>query len=724
MTPEVLKILASALLVSLVSLGLKKSVVVFFAACALAGWWVTRGRKKAIAPAALAPAPTHKYRLIWGAASCLAGCFFWRGPEPHWFVGGFLQAMAYLAVLTAFGDSSAVSQGNSKVKSKGKAVLPPVKQKANLRVPGQRGRKRGNPAETGTSGWNPVFLVLMVLLLVCGAVSEYFFYIRNVNMGLGFLAATAILAWWTGRRRTESPSALPFNEKHLLAFILVLAALMRLPFLGQNFTGFQIDEANDLNSAFDIVQGTQHSPFITGWWGRATFEFALIADFFRVFGSSLAVARGFSAVCSLAMLWLFFRWCRFYFGATASFGASFLMSVSWYFLWGSHNTFPMVIQDLGVVASFYLLERGFREGKAAFFWWSGTLAGMTVMTYVWGRVAPYLIVAWIGFCFVLLEESKTLRQERRWGLLPWVGGLLWILGPFLGWLVTNRDFFGRTKELSLMHHVSIHHDYLLPFNTFFHTFFSIFTPFGGTDGRFALVDYPLFDPLSSLLFFMGLIRALANPRKRFSWVLLLGLGACLPANALAIQGDTPDPKYLNGQRIFCLVPFLYWGVAMGLDFLDRAFHGAQKRIRMAGAFLGALALAACLVWNGFCFYHEFPKRGPWSELGFDHMLTAEVIREYSPKDEIYLYPDGDSSVVQFLDHGYHWNRFDQNTLLPLSSPPKKDAVFILSPWNWSGGFYRELMAAYPHTTLKEYKERDGQPFLWALEVPQADFQKK
>jgi hypothetical protein len=104
------------------------------------------------------------------------------------------------------------------------------------------------------------------------------------------------------------------------------------------------------------------------------------------------------------------------------------------------------------------------------------------------------------------------------------------------------------------------------------------------------------------------------------------------------------------------------------------------------------------------------------------MLTAQVAREYAPEDAVYLYMDLHSSVVQFLDKDLSMTAFDDRQTFPVKPPPDKDAVFLLSPGQPGDKLRQDLLEAYPHATVKDFKDRDGQVCLWAIQVPRGDFQ--
>ncbi len=330
--------------------------------------------------------PYSRVRVWLSIFFTLVGAFLWRAENTQWFWGGFCQALSFLVAISAF------------------PVFPKLKTPTNRSLSSKKVVNKKTSAK-------PSYRFLAVLL-ACMFLAEWFFHDQVLRGGLLFLGASAFLVWRKNLARTVPMSfGTSLRPEWLLGLLVLMAALIRFPFLSQNFTGFQIDEANDLNAAYDMIHNHDASPFATGWWGRATFEFSLLADGLRIFGASLAGGRAFSSLLSLALLVIFYKWTRLYFNSAACLTATFLMSVSWWFLWGSFVTFPMMVQDLGMVSSFYFLDKALREKKTGFYWWSGAVSGMTLMTYVWGRCVPFLVAAWGGVIHFACLSEQRLRSN-------------------------------------------------------------------------------------------------------------------------------------------------------------------------------------------------------------------------------------------------------------------------------------------------------------------------
>ena len=700
------------LVLSLVIAGLsvlaKNSILVVLVGCALAYAWLWRPRKKF--QLVTKPKNIQLYQLLVGVVLSALGAHFWIGIDPLWFQGGLCECLAFFFFIGAFPQASVPSKA-ALIKSKISKVITKLS-KVKKKIKGKQKIK------LGLGSW------LLIALAVLGTIMEYLFFKDSASGAIFFMILVAGLTVWLARVRNISPeNEAGLREEYVIGGILLISALMRFPFIGMNLTGFQIDESNDLLGALDIIHRTVRSPFVTGWSGRATFPFAIFADFFNVLGIHLAVARLFCVIASLFALWFFYQLCRFYFSVTVSAIATLALSFSWWFSWGTFVVFPMMIQALGVLAAFYFMEKGLRDGKRIYFWWSGTFTGITVMTYVWGRTALLLMGAWIVVSYLFTENSETLRKTRLWGLVVWAGGFLWIFGPFIGWLTQNQEFFGRIKELSMIGLVEQTHNYMLPVKTLGYTLISPFITYSA-DERFLLQGRPLFDRGSSLLLLIGIVLALMTLRKRSSWILLLGLASCIPANALAIQNSSPDPTYLNGQRFFCIVPFVYWGVACAMEWVWAWVGQESKPVQKYWKIFLGLVLAACLAWNVKWLYFDFPNTCNWSRLGYNHVMVADVVRSYSKDREVYLCDEEvASSVVQFLDRDLTFHSISPNDHLVLKDKPTRDSVFILLSWQQPMVVFKnEIMAQFHHAVLKQFNERDGASYLWGIEVPLADLQ--
>ncbi len=303
------------------------------------------------------------------------------------------------------------------------------------------------------------------------------------------------------------------------------------------------------------------------------------------------------------------------------------------------------------------------------------------------------------------------------------------MGPFLPWIIqhpySNHDsFFYRVTELSVISYVQKTHNYLFPLKTLAFTLLSPFAVFG-MDDRFGLAGVPLFDRLTSGLFFIGLVLAVRIWRERPSQILILGLMATLPANAMAALGDKPSQDYVNGQRLFCLLPFVFWGVAYGLNALVGWVNGCDLMIKKIGIFLGCIAILAAASWNSYIFYHDFPRKGLWGELGFRQITIAEIIREYSANSDLFIHWEVNSSVVQFLDRDCPYkqvnevNSLDKNNLN--QDKPGTDLVrprVVLVTNDDDGVIFKQaLLKSYPNVKTREFRDREDQIFLWAFELP-------
>ena len=196
-------------------------------------------------------------------------------------------------------------------------------------------------------------------------------------------------------------------EKVVLGLLLVLTLLLCFPFLGQNFTGFQNDEANNLLGALDVLQGKMRSPFI-GELNFSTLPYFLLAPFIKVFGLKLAAGRGAAAFLSVIGVYFFYRWCRLYFGIMASGLAAFFFSYCWWNLFNSLSPFLHISTVLFDISCFLFLAMALKTGRRLYFGLSGLFMALCFMSYIaWPSDAVH---GGFGFIGMLLDRGRKVPQ--------------------------------------------------------------------------------------------------------------------------------------------------------------------------------------------------------------------------------------------------------------------------------------------------------------------------
>lgn len=257
----------------------------------------------------------------------------------------------------------------------------------------------------------------------------------------------------------------------------------------------------------------------------------------------------------------------------------------------------------------------------------------------------------------------------------------------------------------------------------FWTFVSFLHHNDGADPRFCSVG-SMVDYVSGAFMVFGLILILANLRKRASWYALGGFIFGVAANALAIQGPNPDPNYINGQRYFIVLPFLFFMVAYALDWLFNLFSPLSSRLKITGSFLLGILCAGALLWNINIYYvsfRDFKTYGDtyWAPLGFNHIRVAEFLNANYPRCHILLDPEYNSSTVQILTRDRTQYLVVKPLPLPLNYKIDKNVLIVFRPGDFDEASIRKT---YPNAIWGEVKDSGNGILVKTVEVSKADIE--
>jgi len=641
----------------------------------------------------------HWVNLGLGLLACWFGIKYMRGNAPNWLYAVPLQLFAAWKIITAFP----------------KTVEPSFPQGNREKAP--------SPALAG------VHPRTLVLIFASAGLSIYFFHKDLMVLGVVLVLLSALLvAWLRSRSGEKDPGTSVLWGNALMIAVLAAAALMRFPFVGMDFGGFQNDESNNLFCAIQVATGHEFTPFGEGWSGTASFLDFLIAPFFKVFGISLPAARAASATFSMLGLFYFYRLCRFYFSEVASAMATFLFSIAFWELFFSASGFSNIITVFFEVAAFYYMTKALREGKRLDFWWGGLFTAASAMSYLSGRLVPVMIFLFLLAC--LAFEGKKFWKTYIWYWMLSVAAFSWLVGTYLLNFSTNpQEFFGRTSELSIFSEIKRTGDYLLPLKTFAWTALSFFTSNRmEIDARFALPGYPMVDAFSAVLAFVGLVLCLITLRKRLSLMCLVGFSLAACANSLAINGPGMSVAYINGDRLFLIIPFVFLMAGRSLDWIFQMTAKFKKIPRIAGQTILAAGLLGSLAFNIQAYYFQFRQFPPnFGELGYSNIQLAHFYRNFYPSCHILSHYSTYSMPIRIMD----WEKGlqvlildDYGPAVPIDYQTDKNIVLVFPVGSWKP-VQEKIKAEYPNAVWTGvYETPGGNPWAYFVEIGKDDIIKK
>ncbi len=517
------------------------------------------------------------------------------------------------------------------------------------------------------------------------------------------------------------------SDKVVLIILLVLTVILRFPFLNQNFTGFQNDEATNLLGTMDLLQGKIENIFSESFRFTNS-SYLLLAPSFMIFGAGLAPARGTAAVLSLLSVYFFYRWCRLYFGVAASGLATAFFSYSWWLLFDSLSPFLHISTVFFEIVSFYFWARALRDGRRLYFAIAGISMGACFWTYIAGRlILVILVCSFIGSCFI--EGKRFYKSYWKHSLFTFLC-FFWFLGPFLVSQAHHpQDFYGHVQELSILG--TNQHDFALPLERIFTTFYTFFWPNPYCELASGLKNIPRLDPFLGLFCIFGIFLALFFIRRRINLVILFGLGFGIMAHALS-RGYFSSPASFNGHRCTIVLPILFLFTAHGLDWTVGYIYAKPRPLRLAGFLLLAVLIGGSLTLNIRDYFFEFQNNPEaWGTL-FSHTENAEVIESFYPKDHIVL--EGHDFSGWFgcgcYDTQEEFLTVQKGILvnkktpidLPIKSQVSKDVVIFFADWDKYDAEEKKVREFYPRAIWKEYKNKYGNLYLTTVEITKEDVQ--
>ena len=340
-----------------------------------------------------------------------------------------------------------------------------------------------------------------------------------------------------------------------LAVLALLTLVLRLWRADEFPPGLHLDEAVVGLTAAAILEGDLRA-FYSEFGGREPLFMYAVAAFQSFMGHSAQTVRVVAVVAGtatvLATYWAFrelFLYGKWSNPALAQRIAWLAAAATFCSYWHLHlsregyrvNMLPLLVALAVAMAWRTLRTRSWRWAAAA-----GICTGLSLYTYSAARFFPLVIAAFVTYLALrngVLARKKATRSEWDPALLRlgkvWVGAALLAVAPLcVHFLFHPSDILQRPAQVSVFGAAGI---------TLFDTLGETLRVFGieGTgDLKYNLSGRPIFDPITSLFFYGGVVVSLwylwRQPVYGFIFVWLVGM--FLPAT-LSIQGNHPLRAY-------------------------------------------------------------------------------------------------------------------------------------------------------------------------------------
>lgn len=309
------------------------------------------------------------------------------------------------------------------------------------------------------------------------------------------------------------------------------------------------------------------------------------------------------------------------------------------------------------------------------------LAGLAIGTGLWFYRA--FQVTLLAFGIVILT-AWTYRAWKRslvlWGIM--IATSLAVIFPLIIFALTRTEYWDRVNEVSIFGPESRNTPWNEALMKSIPLHLEMFHIQGDQNGRHNLPGEPMLDPITGILFGLGLVLAVRDWRQRenlfFLAVLILGLSGGI----LTVTFEAPQ-----SLRSISTLPAVAYFAALGALALGQLARTALQtilRLPSTVPLLGFLGLTILLTgWNYWVYFQEqrFDYR-VWSAYSTSETLAGRVLAEQDADTLIYTSPfifDHVSSQFLAEEQTKRSQLMKMPDVLPVRLPPDHKMVMLFVP---------------------------------------------
>lgn len=384
------------------------------------------------------------------------------------------------------------------------------------------------------------------------------------------------------------------KKRHLLLLLVLLsgfALTIRLVSLSTIPPNVSPDEADNLRVVYHILVGKGPGFFGLDWKPAPAFSVYVISLFMRILGLSIVGMRMASVVLSVGAVIVFYLFARRDLSEFASLWGTLLLSSSLWYLHFSRNGWDNIQVSLFTVGAALFLDLAIRQKNWRFYVSTGVFTSLGLYGHSAGRPIILAILGYLplalflnprdrkqilkGYAIILLTAMILFLPQvkiiwERWEYFNTRVQSLWI------WNV-ERPYLGDSSTTQILLH---------QVERTLRAFFLMDPRVNayGLNQKYLRLGWAFLDPLSSVLYWVGLVTSLCMWKRTALWWCFLVV-LLFPIQILS--SGTPD-----GARAIGAAPFLYLFIALGIDRI--LYWGRRHRRVVAGLFAVVLSVAVAI----------------------------------------------------------------------------------------------------------------------------------
>jgi len=406
--------------------------------------------------------------------------------------------------------------------------------------------------------------------------------------------------------------------------ILIVAAALRLIALDTTPPGLQHDEVFHGHDAVTVLLGNRPLYFTSNAGNEPLFIY-LMSITIGFFGHTELGIRLAAVICGLLTLLFTYLWIRRAFNQRTALIAAALLAINFWPLFLSRVGLRAASVPMMVALTAWLLadcqfpitaqcsrttHHALRSTILA-----GTALGLSLYTYPAARILPVIVAVFFIIC------SLIVRKLNKSLLLVLIVAAV-VFAPLGYTIATLPEADVRLQQLGGPVQAALIGNFEPVLRYTLNTL-GMFTFGGDPIARYNLPGRPVFDPITGILFYLGLILALRKWREpRYLFALIW-----LPIGLLPSMLSDSAPSFL---RASASLPVTFLFPALAVDWgLNRGGTETQRVVKIAMAF-GLIVIAAFAVRDYFI---DWPNRADVREVYRTDLAQAAKWINQQPNDQ-------------------------------------------------------------------------------------------
>lgn len=523
----------------------------------------------------------------------------------------------------------------------------------------------------------------------------------------------------------------PISRNILLIGVLILAvaAFMRLFRLDNLPFGTWNDEAYIGTIARNILSDPSYRPIYVATYDHPLHFYGLVALAFKVFGDGTFSVRLVTALFGLATVVAAFWVGREAFSNRFGLLLAFFFAVSrWHVTFSRFGVYTITVPFFELL-TIWLLLRARRTAQIHDFLWAGLAFGYSLNFYIGIRLFVPVVLFYLAFWLITtlrrpvgLGASTFAWSILARGVAAFVVAAWFAIAPVVQYALTQPDvYWGRANQISIFSRRDESDLSTALFsNTLKHVL--MFNGQGDANGRHNLSGEPMLDPVTGLLFVLGVALACTRLRQPTYALFLMLFVFSLLGGILSVDFEAPQ-----ANRALGAVSAVLFFAAISVETLWRGLE--QARLTLSRRRILSLIM---LGFGGFILYYNantyFVRQAnsdrTWEEFNGTQSLAAQRMLEANP-DETTIYASmylNNHEVIRFLAPQIT----DSQSIIPPIGLPVREpgdkpvAIFVDQNSTW---IIDEAKRLYPEAQFHVDNTPGGNPALYSVRLSPEDIRR-